>query len=164
MPSVVLMSTGRPTPPVIVVTAFEGVVVDRSEGLKPLKYRLGSVDALLTVVVCAVVVVTAWSSLSRPAYDRMADFSVYLGSARTVWSGHSLYSYSAANGDPFTYPPFAVLPFLVLVKIPLLVSRLIWQSVCVGACALVASVLIRRWPVPVARPLRAGLLTMVGCW
>jgi hypothetical protein len=57
---------------------------------------------------------TAGLVLLRPSGDRLADLHVYWGSAQQVLHGRPLYGFRAANGDPFTYPPFAVLLFLPL--------------------------------------------------
>jgi alpha-1,2-mannosyltransferase len=60
---------------------------------------------LLWVPAAAVAVVQAVWALRLP--DRFADLHVYRGSVLAMRHGGSLYSYVAANGDPFTYPPFA---------------------------------------------------------
>jgi alpha-1,2-mannosyltransferase len=73
-----------------------------------------------------------------------------------------LYSYAAANGDPFNYPPLALLPFLGLVHLPLLAARLLWQALCLAAVGLTAVVLARRWPTRLLAPRRAGLLIALG--
>jgi alpha-1,2-mannosyltransferase len=121
---------------------------------------------LLNVGLCAAIVIVAVTTvavaLSRPGYDRMADLSVYLGGAQAVSHHHPLYSYAAANGDPFNYPPFALLPFLVLVHLPLLAVRLLWQALCLTAVGLIAAVLVRRWPQPLAAPRRTALLITLG--
>ena len=134
---------------------------------RPRSAALGSRrDALLNVGLCAAILIVAVTTvamaLSRPGYDRMADLSVYLGGAQAVLHHQPLYSYAAANGDPFNYPPFALLPFLALVHLPLLAVRLLWQALCLAAVGLIAVVLVRRWPRPLAGPRRAGLLIALG--
>ncbi|SCG60309.1 hypothetical protein GA0074704_3673 [Micromonospora siamensis] len=45
--------------------------------------------------------------LRRP--DRLSDLHIYYGAVAHLRAGGALYDYVAANGGPFTYPPFAAL-------------------------------------------------------
>ncbi len=83
---------------------------------------------------------------TRPSDDRLADLGVYLGAADTVRSGGPLYDFHAANGDPFTYPPFAVLTFLPLSRLPFLQAAVIWTALSLGAIAALGHLVARHWP------------------
>ena len=124
--------------------------------------RAGWVDASLGLSAVAVATVTVVLALVRPAYDRMADLSVYLHSASWVGHGHPLYAYRAPNGDPFNYPPVAILPFFALNRLPMLAARLVFAGLCLAAVAVIAVVLVKRWPTPLASPHRPVLLVTLG--
>lgn len=79
------------------------------------------------------------SALDRPPADRQADLHVYLGAVRTVGEGLPLYDYAAENGDPFTYPPFALLVMQPLSLVPEAAVRIGWT-----ACTLIVVVLLAR--------------------
>jgi alpha-1,2-mannosyltransferase len=116
------------------------------------------------------VVWLTWSAVHRPPSDRQADLQVYLGAIDTVTHGDPLYSYAAANGDPFTYPPFALLALFPAGWAPVEVVRVVWTlATCVSALGL-AWLLARglgrpRWPLVLASaslllmsaPLQSGL-------
>jgi alpha-1,2-mannosyltransferase len=88
--------------------------------------------------------------MRRPAFDRLADLHVYYGAARAVQSGQPLYAYAAGNGDPFTYPPFAILvlwPIGWLREGAVQVGWLI--ATCLAVLALASAVAGRRDLVPI---------------
>ena len=64
----------------------------------------------------------------RPAGDQLADLKVYWGAIRHVADGHPLYEFRAANGDPFTYPPFAEWLLSPLGSLPFPVLGVIWTA------------------------------------
>jgi hypothetical protein len=82
--------------------------------LFPGRYQRAVGYALL----CGVVAHDLWVLPRRPPGDRLADLNVHLGSVRGLLNGASLYDFHAANGAPFTYPPFAGLLFVSLVFVP----------------------------------------------
>lgn len=104
------------------------------------------------------VLLSAWqafSALRRPLYDRLADLHVYYGSIKSLTAGASIYAFHAANGDPFTYPPFAAIVLAPLVVLSEPAARVTWT---VAAFALLPIV-----PVLVAR--HAGRhLSAAGPW
>ncbi len=69
----------------------------------------------------------------RPPTDRLADLHVYWGAARQVLAGAPLYSFTAENGDPFTYPPFAMVAFLPLGCLPEAVVMVAWTAATLAA-------------------------------
>lgn len=95
------------------------------------------------VVVCGAVgyvlyaVAATFAVVRRPLIDRQADLNVYYGAIHAVGHGAALYSYAAANGDPFTYPPFAVLALWPIGWVPEQTLRVVWTLLtCVAVLAL----------------------------
>jgi alpha-1,2-mannosyltransferase len=84
-----------------------------------------------------VAVVSSALVLRRPPDDRLADLHIYHGAVRALWSGQPLYEYAAANGGPFTYPPFAALLLSPLALVPEGLLRLLWLA---ATCAAVVAV------------------------
>ena len=82
----------------------------------------------------------------RPVTDRLADLGVYWGAAQAVRTGTPLYAFHAANGDPFTYPPFAMVLFYPLAYLPQIVVGAIWTVATLVAFVVLARVLVARWP------------------
>ena len=119
---------------------------------------------LLWVPAALVAVVQAVWLLRLP--DRFADLHVYRGSVLAMRHGASLYSYHAANGDPFTYPPFAGL-VLYPTSWPI---ELGWMVLTFGAVAWCAVLVAPRWAplacvalllsAPVVRDLRFGQVSL----
>ncbi|MFI7079480.1 glycosyltransferase 87 family protein [Micromonospora sp. NPDC049903] len=83
--------------------------------------------------------------LRRP--DRLSDLHIYHGALTDLRAGRPLYEYVAANGGPFTYPPFAALVLLPVTAVPLGVAEALWLA---ATCAAVVAV-----AVPVGRALAA---------
>jgi alpha-1,2-mannosyltransferase len=83
--------------------------------------------------------------LQRPAFDRLADLHVYYGAVRWVQGGQPLYEFSADNGDPFTYPPFAAVVLWPLGWLPEPVVQVAWLVAVCAAAAGIALILARRW-------------------
>jgi len=119
---------------------------------------------LLWVPAAIVAAVQAAWALRLP--DRFADLHVYRGSVLAMRHGASLYSYHAANGDPFTYPPFAGLvlyPASWPIEIP-------WMVLTFGAVVWCAVLVSPRWAplvclalllsAPVVRDLRFGQVSL----
>jgi RNA polymerase sigma-70 factor (sigma-E family) len=79
-----------------------------------------------------------------------ADLLVYLLGVRTVASGLPLYDLRAPNGDPFTYPPFAVLVMWPLSWVPTAWVGALWTAGTLVVLVLTVVVLARRcsarWP------------------
>ncbi|MFI6759773.1 glycosyltransferase 87 family protein [Micromonospora sp. NPDC050417] len=84
-----------------------------------------------------VAVVSSVLVLRRPSDDRLSDLHIYYGAAQAVAANHPLYEYVAANGGPFTYPPFAMLLLRPVMALPEPVVQVIWLF---GVCAAVAAV------------------------
>ena len=87
---------------------------------------------MIALVSCALV-------LRRPPDDRLSDLHIYYGAVLTVQDWHPLYGYVAANGGPFTYPPFAALLLQPITLVPEPVLRLVWLALAVAAVAAVAA-------------------------
>lgn len=84
----------------------------------------------------------------RPATDQLADLKVYLGAINHVHAGGGLYEFHAANGDPFTYPPFAALLLTPLTWLPQTVVEIGWTVATFAAVVALARVVLRvngRW-------------------
>ena len=69
---------------------------------------------------------------SRPD-DQLADLRVYWGAVRWVEHGLPLYAFKAANGDPFTYPPFAELALAPLGRLPFTAAGVVWTLLSLWA-------------------------------
>lgn len=102
--------------------------------------------AALTTTAVLVGTYVLGASLRRPVADRQADLHVYVGAARALLDHRGLYTWRAANGDPFTYPPIAGLLALPLTLLPEAELRGAWTVLAGGA----ALALARRLPPPVA--------------
>jgi alpha-1,2-mannosyltransferase len=89
---------------------------------------------------------TAGLIFLRPAADRLADLHVYWGAARAVLAGQPLYGFHAGNGDPFTYPPFALLVFLPLGLVCEPVVDVVWTAAAFVAFVALARLVVTRWP------------------
>ncbi|MBV1850114.1 glycosyltransferase 87 family protein [Catellatospora tritici] len=96
------------------------------------------------VLVAAAVEVVA--AFRRPPWDHLPDLHVYYGSIRALFSDGSLYGFTAENGDPFTYPPFAGLVLAPLNLVPEYVAGMIWTV------ALIATIVSAAWVVARNRP------------
>lgn len=75
-------------------------------------------------------------------YPRRTDLAVYVGAVHEVVNGGSLYEFRTELGLPFTYPPFALLPFVPLAYIPFTAAKVLavvwtWVST-IGIAALTA--------------------------
>jgi alpha-1,2-mannosyltransferase len=81
----------------------------------------------------------------RPVADRLADLHVYWGAAQWVLHGRPLYAFAAGNGDPFTYPPFALVIFLPLGLLPEPVVGAVWTVGTLVALVLIARLVVTRW-------------------
>jgi hypothetical protein len=99
---------------------------------------LWSLYAVIALVSSALV-------LRRPEFDRLADLHVYYGAVRWAQAGQPLYEFSAENGDPFTYPPFAAVVFWPMGWLPESAVRAVWLAAVSAAVAAIAVVLSRRW-------------------
>jgi alpha-1,2-mannosyltransferase len=111
----------------------------------------------------AVALVSSALVLRRPPDDRLSDLHIYYGAMRALRSGQPLYEYAAANGGPFTYPPFAALLLRPVTLVPEWLLRLGWL---VATCAAVAAIgwAVGRALVPRSEPARLGLVVaLVAC-
>ncbi|MGN9908371.1 glycosyltransferase 87 family protein [Phytohabitans sp. LJ34] len=79
--------------------------------------------------------------LARPAAERLSDLHIYYGAAEHVGAGQPLYEYVAANGGPFTYPPFAMVLLRPLTALPEGALQVLWLVLsCAAVAAIAASV------------------------
>jgi len=79
--------------------------------------------------------------LARPPSERLSDLHIYYGAAQHVEAGRPLYEYVAANGGPFTYPPFAMVLLRPLTALPEGVLQVLWLVLsCAAVAAIAASV------------------------
>lgn len=116
--------------------------------------------AALGVSLLALVVSSFRTALGGPAGDRMADLNVYLGAVHAVQHGTPLYDYAAANGDQFTYPPFALLLFWPFAGLPLGFVQVAWTLATVAAALAIAVALVRRAELPKWQ--RGGIATLTA--
>jgi alpha-1,2-mannosyltransferase len=77
--------------------------------------------------------------LARPAAERLSDLHIYYGAAEHVGAGRPLYEYVAANGGPFTYPPFAMVLLRPLTALPEGALQVLWLVLCCAAVAAIAA-------------------------
>lgn len=77
--------------------------------------------------------------MRRPPAERLSDLHIYYGAAQAVHSGRPLYGYVAENGDPFTYPPFAVVLLRPIAAVPEPVLQVAWLVLTCAAVAAVAA-------------------------
>ncbi|MFE2866813.1 glycosyltransferase 87 family protein [Embleya sp. NPDC059259] len=85
-----------------------------------------------------------WSAWHLPSWDRQMDLHVYIGAVRAVGNGVPLYQYVAENGDPFTYPPFALVAFQPLGWVSEPVARVVWLAATLVAVVSIAAALTAR--------------------
>ncbi|WP_328848678.1 glycosyltransferase 87 family protein [Micromonospora zamorensis] len=69
--------------------------------------------------------------------DRLSDLHIYYGALSDLHAGRPLYEFKAANGGPFTYPPFAALVLGPITAVSEGVLQGIWL---VATCAAVVAV------------------------
>ncbi len=103
-------------------------------------------SALLWVAFAVAALISVVLVLRRP--DRLSDLHIYHGALTDLRAGRPLYAYVAANGGPFTYPPFAALVLWPITTVPLGVVEAVWLA---ATCAAVVAL-----AVPVARALAGG--------
>ena len=99
---------------------------------------------MLWLAVAAAVAHDLWVLPRRPAGDRLADLEVYVGSVRSLVAGDSLYDFHAANGAPFTYPPFAGLLLLPTAHVPILPLKIGWTAASLVAGGVLVWLCVRR--------------------
>ncbi|MEH1100285.1 glycosyltransferase 87 family protein [Micromonospora sp. CPCC 205561] len=80
--------------------------------------------------------------------DRLSDLHIYRGALLHLHAGHPLYEFVAANGGPFTYPPFAA---LVLWPVAAVAEGVVQGAWLVLTCLAVVAI-----AVPVGRVLAGG--------
>src|SRR4051794_13897001 len=103
----------------------------------------------LTVIVVALGFAIAagtacWSAWHLPSWDRQMDLHVYYGAVHAMRDGVPLYSYVAENGDPFTYPPFALMTFWPLGALSEPAARVLWTLATLVAVVGIAAALTAR--------------------
>ncbi|MFJ8578396.1 glycosyltransferase 87 family protein [Micromonospora sp. NPDC093277] len=91
----------------------------------------------------AVAMVSSALVMRRPTGERLSDLHIYYGAMRHLGAGHPLYEFVAANGGPFTYPPFAALVLRPIAIVPEPVLRWIWLALTCAAVAAIAAVIGR---------------------
>lgn len=118
--------------------------------------------ALSGAVLCFVVAAawSLWSAWHLPSWDRQMDLHVYVGAVHAVGDGVPLYEYVAENGDPFTYPPFALAAFWPLGWVSEPVARVMWTVATLVAVISIAVALTARRGIVGRR--RHVTLTLVG--
>ena len=99
--------------------------------------RSGPVWLLFGVIA----VVSSVLVMRRPAWDRLSDLHIYYGAAQTVEASRPLYEYAAANGGPFTYPPFAMLLLRPIAALPEPAVQVIWLILICAAVVAIAAAL-----------------------
>ncbi|MYW01570.1 DUF2029 domain-containing protein [Streptomyces sp. SID3343] len=72
------------------------------------------------------------------------DLHVYFGAVHAVRDGVPLYTYVAENGDPFTYPPFALLMFWPLGGLSEPAARVLWTLATLVAVVGIAAAMTAR--------------------
>ncbi|WP_433126008.1 glycosyltransferase 87 family protein [Micromonospora sp. CA-240977] len=73
--------------------------------------------------------------------DRLSDLHIYYGALSDLHAGRPLYEFRAANGGPFTYPPFAALVLGPITGVPEGVVQGIWLvATCAAVVAIAAAV------------------------
>ncbi|GAB3941544.1 glycosyltransferase 87 family protein [Micromonospora vulcania] len=73
--------------------------------------------------------------------DRLSDLHIYYGALSDLHAGRPLYGYAAANGGPFTYPPFAALVLGPITAVSEGVAQGIWLvATCAAVVAIAGSV------------------------
>lgn len=97
-----------------------------------------------TVFFAVAVAWSWWAAWHLPEWDRQMDLHVYRGAVLAVDDGVPLYKYVAENGDPFTYPPFALVVFRPLGSVSEPVARMVWRSLTFAAVVGIAALLIAR--------------------
>jgi hypothetical protein len=78
-------------------------------------------------------------AMHRPAAQRLSDLHIYYGAAQAVHSGQPLYGYVAANGGPFTYPPFAMVLLWPIAAVPEPLLQVAWLVLTCAAVAAIAA-------------------------
>ncbi|WP_422770337.1 glycosyltransferase 87 family protein [Plantactinospora sp. WMMC1484] len=112
------------------------------------------VAAAAWIVFGLIAVVSSVLVWHRPDWDRLSDLHIYHGAIRHLHAGQPLYDYVAANGGPFTYPPFAALVLSPIGLLPEGVVQLCWLVLTCAAIAAIAvaagrAVPSTRYPRPV---------------
>lgn len=96
------------------------------------------VAALWSVFVLVAVGSSALVTL-RP--DRLSDLHIYRGALLHLHAGLPLYEFEAANGGPFTYPPFAALVLWPVAAVPEGVAQGVWLALtCLAVVAIAVPV------------------------
>ncbi|MEV7225852.1 glycosyltransferase 87 family protein [Polymorphospora sp. NPDC051019] len=91
---------------------------------------------LLWTVFALVAAVSIGLVLRRP--DHLSDLYIYRGALADLLAGRPLYEYEAANGGPFTYPPFAALVLWPVAVLSAPVLEVTWLLLTVAAVIAVA--------------------------
>ncbi|MEV0606272.1 glycosyltransferase 87 family protein [Polymorphospora rubra] len=91
---------------------------------------------LLWTVFAVVAAISIGLVLRRP--DHLSDLYIYRGALVDLLAGRPLYGYEAANGGPFTYPPFAALVLWPVAVLPAAVLEATWLLLTVAAVIVVA--------------------------
>ena len=95
--------------------------------------------------------------------DGMSDLGVYAGSVQAMLAGGSLYGYTSANGDQFTYPPVAGWLFTSFALVDPTTLRVLWTVLQCAEVAALAWLVAARSPVPlVARQPRRLAVPVLG--
>lgn len=113
--------------------------------------------ALAWVVAALVLGAQVVAAVRSPVPDHFADLHVYWASVRQLLAGHGLYTYAAANGDPFTYPPFAALVLLPIAVMNETTAQVVWTTAQVAGVVALARLTVRAAPKPAWCPEGAWL-------
>ena len=145
--------TARITPGLTDLSRIERAELDPVVGRAPTRsqgFLLPAAGYLLLAVGTVLLIA------SRPASDRLADLQVYRGAVQAVHAGDGLYGFHAANGDPFTYPPFAALVLTPLTWIPGPVAATAWTVATLIALVAIGYVFAARGTSTGAGPFAPG--------
>ncbi len=128
--------------------------------------RWAPAACVIAAVFAVIAVVSVVLVLRNPPENRFADLHVYWGTVKFWRSGRSPYQWAAPNGDPFTYPPFALVLFWPLAAIPEGVVQAFWMAATLLLIPALSAGLSARWPRPEAvfapsTPWRARALAML---
>jgi alpha-1,2-mannosyltransferase len=89
----------------------------------------------------------------------LADLGIYRGAVTELISRGELYDYQAANGGPFTYPPFAGLLLAALVGVSERAAQIAWTATTLLVVCLLASLVAARLPAQLIAKVPHRLIT-----
>lgn len=119
------------------------------------------VSAVLARIFVGLAAASVMSLVDRVPWLRLEDLHVYYGTVSTLRAGGDPYAFAASNGDPFTYPPFALLLMVPMSLFGEGAVQVGWVSLTFLAVLALACALTARWP---GRPMpRSVLFWLIAC-